>query len=93
MDVSLSIRMHRFSPLFKSINVNRQILFLGFYPIAKTPVNVRGERIEVWDFRGEHTLMVGLPLTGGASETELAKEISEWFELVWKDLSEVVVEI
>jgi len=87
MDVDFSIRAHWFPPLFKLIMMNRRIIFFGLYPISETPANLDGEQIYLWDYRGERTVMVGLSLTGTATEAQLSKEISEWFDTVWTKLS------
>lgn len=61
--------------------------------MAETPINIGGENIKVWDFRGERVKMVGLQFDGTKSEVELANEVSQWFESVWKNLSEILIEI
>ncbi len=93
IDILLSIRKHKFSPLFKIIMIQPKIVFFGIYPLAETPINIGGENIKVWDFRGERVKMVGLQFDGTKSEVELANEVSQWFESVWKNLSEILIEI
>lgn len=86
IEVTFGIRMHKFSPLFKIIRLNPNVLFFGIYPIAETPINIGGEHLKIWDFRGERTVMVKI-------QDELAKEISYWYGVVWNNLSEVVIEL
>lgn len=86
-DADFTVRVHRLSPTFKMIIINRTTAFFGVYPIASTPVTIAGTSLDMWDFRGERTRMVGVQANGRAADREVFDGLQQWFESVWANVS------
>ncbi len=86
-DASFDVHLHRLSPLFKTVIINNNLMFLGFYPIAQTPVTLDGHDIRMWDYRGERVHMLGASAAGSKMEHEQFMAIRRWFDSVWAHMA------
>jgi hypothetical protein len=82
-DARFEVSLHRLSPLFKTVIINNDVMFIGIYPIAQTPVTLAGVDLQMWDYRGERVHMLGFAASGKAVEREQFVAVRQWFDSVW----------
>ena len=87
-DPRLEVHLHRLSPLFKAIIINDDVMYLGLYPIAATPISINGVEAQLWDYRGERARMLGYGASGSAIEREQFLAVRQWFDSVWDNVAQ-----
>jgi hypothetical protein len=50
---TVELRVHQLAPLFKAFILNREELFIGFYPVVRRQVKLRDEPHDVYDLMGK----------------------------------------
>ena len=86
---SVELRVHRLAPLLKAFILNRDEVFLGFYPVAQRHVTLDGEAHEVYDLMGKDaTLFHHATSDDDASAgSQYVEQLQTWFDTLWTTVS------
>ena len=82
---SVDTRTHQLAPLFKTFILNREELFLGFYPVVRRQVRLQDELHDIYDLMGKDVTLFHHAASDDDASTgsQYVDEIQAWFDTVW----------
>jgi DNA-binding transcriptional regulator YhcF (GntR family) len=82
---SVELRTHQLAPLFKAFLLNREELFIGFYPVVRRQVKLHAEPHDVYDLMGKDVTLFHHATNDDDSSTgsQYVEEMQSWFETIW----------
>lgn len=87
---TIEVRVHAISPTFKLYILNNEEVFFGFYPVAKHPVTITGQRIEIFDVMGKDATLFQFS-TGGEDDSSMSpqfvRQARGWFDSIWSTIA------
>jgi hypothetical protein len=88
-DVSVEVRVHSLTPLFKLYIINGREVFYGFYPVTEFSFKADGEQHSVYNLMGKDQTLFQFAATEEADsmESEYVASAQEWFDSLWNTVS------
>jgi DNA-binding transcriptional regulator YhcF (GntR family) len=82
---SVELRVHNLAPLFKAFILNREELFLGFYPIARRQVTLHAEPHDVYDLMGKDVTLFHHATNDDDTSpgSQYVEQMTTWFDTIW----------
>jgi DNA-binding transcriptional regulator YhcF (GntR family) len=86
---SVDLRTHRLAPLFKLFILNREELFIGFYPIVRRQVMLHEEPHDVFDLMGKDVTLFHHAASDDDTSTGslYVEQMQHWYETAWTTVS------
>ncbi|WP_030442918.1 GntR family transcriptional regulator [Actinoplanes subtropicus] len=87
--VTVEVRMHRASPLFKLYVLNREEVFYGFYPVMERTVSIKGEPMAIYDLMGKDVPLFHYAVADDDAShgTQFVEASRQWFDSVWSTIA------
>ncbi|MFD0532456.1 hypothetical protein ACFQY7_00125 [Actinomadura luteofluorescens] len=87
--VSVEVRVHKASSLFKLYILNRKEAFFGFYPLRERSLSLEGEPRTFFDVTGKDTTL--FHHSAGPDDASLGslyiQQAQLWFDSVWNTIA------
>jgi DNA-binding transcriptional regulator YhcF (GntR family) len=82
---TVELRVHQLAPLFKAFILNRDEVFIGFYPVARRQVKLRAEPHDVYDLMGKDVTLFHHATNDDdtSTGTQYVEQLRAWFETIW----------
>jgi len=82
---SVELRTHQLAPLFKAFILNREELFIGFYPVVRRQVKLHDQPHDVYDLMGKDVTLFHHATSDDDTSTgsQYVDEMQSWFETIW----------
>src|SRR4051812_17699395 len=89
---SVELRTHQLAPLFKAFILNREELFIGFYPVVRRQVKLHDEPHDVYDLMGKDVTLFHHATSDDDTSTgsQYVEEMHNWFETIWTTVAQPV---
>ena len=90
---SVETRTHQLAPLFKAVILNREELFIGFYPVVRRQVKLHDKPHDIYDLMGKDVTLFHHATTDDDTSTGslYVEEIQSWFETIWTTIAQPAV--
>jgi DNA-binding transcriptional regulator YhcF (GntR family) len=88
-DGTVQLRVHSLAPFLKAFILNRDELFIGFYPVAHRQVVLDDEPHEIYDLMGKDVTLFHHATSDDDTSTgsQYVEEIQTWFDTIWTTVS------
>ena len=88
-DGSVQLRVHSLAPIFKAFILNRDELFIGFYPVAQRQVTLNDQPHEVYDVMGKDVTLFHHATNDDDTSTgsQYVEQMQTWFDTIWTTIS------
>jgi DNA-binding transcriptional regulator YhcF (GntR family) len=88
---TVEVRVHQLAPLFKAFILNREELFLGFYPVVRRQVQIHDEPHNVYDVMGKDVTLFHHTTSDDDMSTgsQYVEQIETWFEAIWTTIAQL----
>ena len=82
---SVELRVHQLAPLFKAFLLNRDELFIGFYPVVRRQVKLHDQPHDIYDLMGKDVTLFHHATNDDDTSTgsQYVDEMQSWFETIW----------
>ena len=82
---SVQLRVHKLAPLFKAFILNREEMFIGFYPVARRQVTLHDEPHDVYDLMGKDVTLFHHATSDDDTSTgsQYVEQMTAWFDTIW----------
>jgi DNA-binding transcriptional regulator YhcF (GntR family) len=86
---SVQLRVHSLAPIFKAFILNRDELFLGFYPVAQRQVTLNDQPHEIYDLMGKDVTLFHHATNDDDASTgsQYVEQMQAWFDTIWTTIS------
>lgn len=74
---TVEVRVHQLAPLFKAFILNREELFLGFYPVVRRQVQLHAEPHDIYDLMGKDATLFHHAIFAGSPSSAIAKSLGD----------------
>lgn len=87
--VSVQVRVHKGSSLFKLYVINRSEAFFGFYPLRERTLSVKGEPFTFYDVTGKDTTLFhhAAGPDDASVGSQYVHQAQTWFDSVWSTIA------
>jgi len=87
---SVELRTHQLAPLFKAFILNREDLFIGFYPVVRRQVKLHNEPHDVYDLMGKDVTLFHHATSDDTTTTGslYVEQMQAWFETIWTTVAQ-----
>jgi DNA-binding transcriptional regulator YhcF (GntR family) len=88
-DGTVELRVHNLAPLFKAFILNRDELFIGFYPVARRQVTLHAEPHDVYDLMGKDVTLFHHATSDDDTSTgsQYVEQMTTWFDTIWNTVA------
>jgi hypothetical protein len=82
--------VHQLAPLFKVFILNRDELFIGFYPVVQRQVKLHDEPHDIYDLMGKDTTLFHHATSDDDTSTgsQYVEQLQAWFETIWTTIAQ-----
>lgn len=87
--VSVEVRTHSATPLFKLYMLNNEEVFFGFYPAVERNVSIQGESVPIYDLLGKDVPLFHYAITDDDAShgTQFVESAKKWFDSLWNTIA------
>jgi DNA-binding transcriptional regulator YhcF (GntR family) len=89
---TVDVRVHQLAPLFKAFILNREELFIGFYPVVRRQLKLHDEPHDVYDLMGKEVTLFHHAIGDDDTSTGslYVEQMQIWFETLWTTVAQPV---
>lgn len=90
---TVEVRVHQLTPLFKAFILNREELFLGFYPVVRRQVKLHAEPHDIYDLMGKDATLFHHTTSDDdtSAGSQYVEQIQAWFETIWTTVAQSLI--
>jgi hypothetical protein len=83
--VSVDVRAHSATPLFKLYVLNNEEVFFGFYPAVERAVTIKGKSVQIFDLMGKDVPLFQYAVTDDDTShgSQFVEASRAWFDSLW----------
>jgi DNA-binding transcriptional regulator YhcF (GntR family) len=87
------VRVHQLAPLFKAFILNRDELFIGFYPVVERQVKLHNQAHDIYDLMGKDATLFHHATSDDDTSTgsQYVEQLQTWFETIWTTVARPAV--
>lgn len=86
---TVRLRVHNLAPLFKAFILNRDELFIGFYPVVQRQVALNDKPHEIYDLMGKDVTLFHHATSDDDTSTssQYVEQLQTWYDTIWTTIS------